>query len=67
MRGTDLVRVLHDSTPDLPVLYISGYARDTVVRDGRLDAEVNFLEKPFSPEALAAMVREVLDKSLLGT
>jgi two-component system cell cycle sensor histidine kinase/response regulator CckA len=63
MRGNDLARDLRARTPGLPVLYMSGYARDTIARGGRLDVEVNFLEKPFTPEALATMVRHALDTS----
>ena len=47
--------------PDLPVLYVSGHARDAIVHAGRLDEGVNFLAKPFTPDSLAAKVREVLD------
>jgi CheY-like chemotaxis protein len=61
MQGTDLARDLLTSMPDLPVLYMSGYARDAIVHAGRLDQGVNFLEKPFTPDALATMVRTVLN------
>jgi FixJ family two-component response regulator len=60
MQGTDLARDLLTSMPDLPVLYMSGYARDAIVHAGRLDQGVNFLEKPFTQDALATMVRAVL-------
>jgi PAS domain S-box-containing protein len=62
LQGHDLVRAVLASRPDLPVLYISGYARDALVHAGRLDEGVNLLEKPFTPGALARMVRSVLDR-----
>jgi PAS domain S-box-containing protein len=48
--------------PDMKVLFISGYADDTIVHHGAVDATLAFLQKPFSPALLAHKVREVLDK-----
>jgi CheY-like chemotaxis protein len=62
MQGNDLARCVHDSQPGLPVLYMSGYTRNAIAHAGRLDEGINFLEKPFTPEALARMVRQVLDQ-----
>ena len=61
IQGDDLARAVRAARPDLPVLFMSGYARNAIVHAGRLDEGVNFLEKPFTAEALTNTVREVLD------
>jgi two-component system, cell cycle sensor histidine kinase and response regulator CckA len=49
--------------PGLPVLFMSGYTRDATIQAGRIDECVNYLEKPFTPDVLVAMVRTVLDQA----
>jgi len=59
--GRELVETLIRRRPDVKVLYMSGYTDDTIVRHGVLQAEVAFLQKPFTAEALTNKVRELLD------
>ena len=59
--GPELAARLETVTPGLRVLYVSGYADDSVSRLGTEEG-ISFLAKPFTGEALAARVREVLDQ-----
>ncbi|MFU0507640.1 hybrid sensor histidine kinase/response regulator [Pseudaminobacter sp. NGMCC 1.201702] len=48
--------------PDLKVLFTTGYSRNAIMHNGRLDPGVQLLPKPFTFDALAAKVRFVLDQ-----
>jgi PAS domain S-box-containing protein len=62
MSGREMVDRVRATRPDMRVLYMSGYTGDAIVRHGVLDASVLLLGKPFTPVALIAKVREVLDR-----
>ena len=61
MGGRKLAETLLAQHPELRVLFMSGYTDDAVVRHGVLQANTNFLQKPFTPNSLAKKVREILD------
>ena len=59
--GRELAERLAGRHPGLRVLYLSGYTDDAVVRHGVREAQVAFLQKPFTTAGLAVKVRDVLD------
>ena len=60
MNGRELSRLLLDQRPQLKVLVMSGYAESVIAHRGVLDAEFEFIQKPFSSDVLAAKVRQLL-------
>ncbi len=62
MSGRQFAEALRLQRPDFRLLFMSGYTDDAVVRHGIVKADEPFLQKPFSPNALARKVREVLDR-----
>jgi PAS domain S-box-containing protein len=63
MSGGGLGERLAFERPGLPVLFISGFADEDVIRRGLLEAGRPFLQKPFALVDLARKVREVLDRT----
>ena len=57
-----LVEQLRQSRPETRVIYMSGYTDDVLAYRGDLGSDINFLQKPFAPEALAKKVREALEQ-----
>ncbi|HSA92697.1 MAG TPA: PAS domain S-box protein [Terriglobales bacterium] len=63
MSGPELAAQLSPLRPQLKVLYMSGYTDDAIGHHGVLAAGTEFLQKPFSTEALMRKVRQVLDSA----
>jgi CheY-like chemotaxis protein len=63
MSGRELAETLLDRSPDLKVLYISGYTDDEVIQRGLRGRDLGLLRKPFTAEELVRRVREVLDQT----
>jgi CheY-like chemotaxis protein len=62
MGGHALAQQLQTHRGELQVLFVSGYMQDAVARHGVVESKSAFLQKPFTPIALARKVREVLDR-----
>ncbi|MEN2787252.1 PAS domain-containing protein [Sphingomonas qilianensis] len=63
MSGNELADRALAVQPTLKILFTSGYTRDAIMRDGRLEAGLDLLSKPFTYASLAAKVRDVLDRA----
>jgi len=62
MSGGELAKKLETLRPDTRLLFVSGYAGQTVQDHNVVDVENNFLQKPFTLKQLAGKVRTVLDR-----
>jgi len=61
MNGRELAKRLLSFYPGLRRLFMSGYTADIIAHHGVIDEEMQFIQKPFSLDALVAKVREALD------
>jgi two-component system, cell cycle sensor histidine kinase and response regulator CckA len=61
MGGPTLAERLTGEHPDMKVLFVSGYAENTVLKHGKIDVATRFLQKPFSLKTLARKGRKVLE------
>lgn len=61
MGGRELAEKIVLLRPDIKVLYMSGHTDDAILHHGTLQSNMAFLQKPFTPSALANKIRAVLD------
>jgi len=61
MSGPLVARQLYGERPEMKILFVSGYAENTVLRHGEIDLSTCFLQKPFTLGALAHKTRKILD------
>jgi signal transduction histidine kinase len=59
----ELAEAVRARLPDAQLLYTSGYAEGVLSHEGKLDASVNLLQKPYHPDALAARIRHLLRRN----
>lgn len=60
MNGRQLAIEALNRKPDLKILYTTGFTRNAIIHNGKLDAGVHFIAKPFTYVQLATKIREVL-------
>jgi PAS domain S-box-containing protein len=61
MNGRQLAEQAKNRRPNLRVLFTTGYSRNAIVHQGRLDPGVAMIQKPITQDALAARIRDLLD------
>ena len=61
MNGRELANAVKRTHPHLPVLFATGYTRNAIIHQGRLDSDVDLLTKPFTTEAMAKKIREMIE------
>ena len=64
INGPALAEQIRALRPETKVVFTSGYPGGTLRQQGTLSADVSYLEKPFTPRALAGRVRETLDRDV---
>lgn len=61
LRSPELARKAKDRLPRIAVLFTSGYTENAIVHGGRLDEGVSLISKPYTRDALARKLRQLLD------
>jgi DNA-binding LytR/AlgR family response regulator len=67
MNGRELAERAAALRPNLNILFMTGYSRNAVVHHGRIDADVQVLQKPISQAQLSSRIRDALDGTAHST
>jgi CheY-like chemotaxis protein len=63
MNGGELSRRIREMKPKIRTVFMSGYAADVLAPRGAVGKGVAFIQKPFTPQALAKKLQEVLSRA----
>jgi len=63
MNGKDMAEQARAKRPDLKVLFITGYAQNAAISNGKLDPGMHVLSKPFAMEKLASRIRQIIEEA----
>ncbi|WP_137171352.1 response regulator [Massilia sp. HP4] len=55
--------IVRHHLPECQILYTSGYAEGVLAHEGKVDASVHLLQKPYHPDALSARIRHLLRRA----
>lgn len=61
MNGRDLASQIQEIIPNIKILFMSGYTSDVISHRGILEADMNFIQKPFARKDLASQLRMILN------
>ena len=61
--GNEIAKTLTKKFKKLKIPYMSGYTNDAISEHGVLDEDINFIQKPFTPNSLRLKIRSVLDEN----
>jgi PAS domain S-box-containing protein len=67
MNGRELAQRIGEVSPKTRILFMSGYTEDAAWRSDMIENSANFLQKPFTLDALTRKVREVLERPIPDT
>lgn len=63
MNGRELADEVKKRQPAVKTLFMTGYSRNAIVHQGRLDSGVDLIQKPLTRSALERKIRDLLDRS----
>ena len=63
MGGAKLAEHLSATRPEIKFLFVSGYAENTALQNGKIDGASQFLQKPFTLKSLAGKINDVLNSA----
>lgn len=62
MNGKELSDRIHQLTPDLKTIFLSGYTEDAIVHHGVLEEGITFVQKPVSSKDLLTKIKKLLEE-----